>query len=33
MMKKNIDNEILREYFGYQEPSFLAKDLHKACQD
>ena len=29
-MKKNINNEVFREYFGYQSPSFLAEDLLKA---
>ena len=27
--EKGINNEILNEYFGYQNPSFLAKDLTK----
>ena len=28
--KKKINNGILREYFGYQNPLFLIKDLFKA---
>ena len=29
---KKTDNEIFNEYFGYQNPSFLVKDLIKANQ-
>ena len=30
--KKDINNEIFAEYFGYQNPSFLAKDLFNVNQ-
>ena len=30
--KENINSGIFREYFRYQNPSFLAKDLLKANQ-
>ena len=30
MMKKNVNNEIFREYFNHQNPSALAKNLLKA---
>ena len=29
-MKKNVNNEIFREYFSHQNPSALAKNLLKA---
>ena len=29
-MKKNVNNEIFREYFNHQNPSALAKNLLKA---
>ena len=29
---KNINNEIFREYFGYQNPSFSTTDLFEANQ-
>ena len=31
-MKKVINSEIFNEYFGYQNPSFLTKDLMKTDQ-
>ena len=31
-MKKNLNKRIVRECFGYQNPSFLTKDLLKASQ-
>ena len=31
-MKKNISSEISNKYFGYQDPSFLVKDLIKTDQ-
>ena len=31
-MTKSINNEILREYLGYQNPTFLAKDLLMVSQ-
>ena len=31
--RKNSNNEIFMEYFGYQNTSFLAKHLHKVNQD
>ena len=30
--EKDINNKIFNEYFGYQNPSFLAKDLIKTNQ-
>ena len=30
--EKYANNEIFKEYFGYQNPSFIAKDLLKANQ-
>ena len=30
--EKNINTEVFNEYFGYQNPSFLAEDLFKANQ-
>ena len=30
--EKYTNNEIFKEYFGYQNPSFIAKDLLKANQ-
>ena len=30
--KKSINNEIFKKYFGYQNPSCLVKNLHKANQ-
>ena len=30
--EKYIYSETFREYFGYQNPSFLAKDLHQVNQ-
>ena len=27
--EKNINNEIFKEYFYYQDPSFLTKDLYQ----
>ena len=32
MKKIYINNEMLKEYFWYQDPSFLAKDLLKDNQ-
>ena len=30
--EKKVNNEIFKEYFGYQNPSFLIKDLHQTNQ-
>ena len=32
-MRKTVNNDIFKKYFGYQNPSFLAKDLYKANPD
>ena len=31
--RKNINNEIFTEYFDYQSPSFLVKDLYEGNQN
>ena len=32
-MKKNINGQMLKDYFGYNFPSFLVKDLYKSHQN
>ena len=33
MKKKNINKPIFRQYFNYQSPSFLVKDLYECNHD
>ena len=32
-MKKNISEQKIRKYFGYESPSFLVKDLNESNQN
>ena len=33
MKKKNINEQILKGYLGYESPSFLVKDLYESNQN